>query len=98
MGWWRSDDSFAEGQPTSGPESYPEDGIGEALRISEYAYGEKYKLVGDTLTILDGEDWTYGDENSPTVYRYNIEDDTFVGEDSNGEQVILHRWGDASLQ
>ena len=84
MGWWRSDDSFIEG------EIYPDEEHGIAFYLDEYYYGKTFSISPTgILTFFDKE---------PSSYQYDINTDTLSTFKEDGTQVILHRWIDDSVQ
>lgn len=85
MGWWRSDDSFIEG------EIYPDEEHGIAFYLDEYYYGKTFSInPSGILTFFDPQD--------SNIYQYDINTDCINVLKSDGTQNVLHRWVDNSVQ
>lgn len=85
MGWWRSEDSFIEG------ETYPDGIHGVSLHLNEHDYGKTFSLNSDgAIETFDTED--------TNTYQYDVESDTIIATDKNGTQTVLHRWYDTTLR
>lgn len=85
MTWWRSDDSFVEG------ETYPDGEHGIGFCLSEHDYGKTFSFNGDGVIEFFGE-------TDGRTYQYDAESDTIIATEGNGSQTVLHRWHDDTLQ